>query len=449
MTDGNGVVLSRLVAAQAERDPGRLVFVFENGNLPAERVTAGDMAVRAGQVAWALDRQGLSPGERVAVMMRNHPEFVHTLVALSRLGLTAVPVDPAARGDRLARLLRGAGCAALVTADYLVDDPAVTAAVHASGVATWVLSTAEGRTGGLDLSRQWPVLNEVLEGPERPHVGERVGELSHPWLLAWADGTSAPPRAVVLSHERLRFYRRVPDLFGYRPDDVPYTGLPLTGGNALLVTMLPALWGAVHHAVFSRTATCARLWDVCIDHRCTTWSNAGGIATALYGDPSSPRDRAHPVRMVVSTGMPREIWRPFEERFGVRVLEWYGTPEGGFACNPVGTGPVGSFGKPPEGVLEMDVVDEDGRPVPPGRLGELVLRPVGGEASVIYFGDAELSARAVRGGWLHTGDMVTRDEQGWLFFGFHRTRRGPVPVPDGTGRTSAEPPPSGSRAAAL
>jgi crotonobetaine/carnitine-CoA ligase len=118
--------------------------------------------------------------------------------------------------------------------------------------------------------------------------------------------------------------------------------------------------------------------------------------------------------------MPREIWRAFEERFAVRVLEWYGTMEGGFACNPVGKGPVGSFGKPPDGLLDMDVVDDDGRPVGPRRVGELVLRPVGGEAKLSYYRNPEASARKVRNGWLHTGDMVSRDEDGWFYFSHRR-----------------------------
>jgi crotonobetaine/carnitine-CoA ligase len=94
--------------------------------------------------------------------------------------------------------------------------------------------------------------------------------------------------------------------------------------------------------------------------------------------------------------MPREIWRPFEERFGVRVLEWYGSPEGAFAYNPVGVGPVGSFGRPPAGLLDMDVLDGDGEALSAGRVGELAVRR--------------------RDGWARTGHRVSRDADGWLFF---------------------------------
>jgi crotonobetaine/carnitine-CoA ligase len=71
----------------------------------------------------------------------------------------------------------------------------------------------------------------------------------------------------------------------------------------------------------------------------------------------------------------------------------------------------------------MDVVDEEDRPVPPGEIGELVARPAGRAASLEYFKNPEASARKTRGGWLHTGDMCRRDEDGWLFF-VHRKEEG-------------------------
>jgi crotonobetaine/carnitine-CoA ligase len=442
-------VLSRVVTAQALREAVRPVFVFEKGPLPAERVTAGDLAVRCNQVAWALRRGGLARGDRVALMLHNHPELIYGLVAAARLGAAVVPVDPLLRGPKLAEALGLADCAGLLTADYTLADDDVAGMIRRSGVATWVVSTAEGRASGQDPSRDWPVLNEVLDGPERDDVGEHVVDLTSPWLVAPTSGAGGGPACVEVGHDRLLFYRRVPGFFGYRDDDVPYTGLPLVQTHALLATTLPALWGAVHHSVVSRWFEPARLWDVCIDHGCTTCSSEGRIAAALYREPSSPKDRAHRVRLVVSTGMPKEIWRPFEERFGVRVLEWYGTLEGGFAYNPVGVGPVGSFGKPPAG-LEMAVLDGGGRPSSPGQIGELVVRAAGGEARLAGFRDPEAAPLKVRAGWLDTGDMVTRDEEGWFYFAHRKDEGGQRPqdeiVAERIGRRGrALPGPTGMR----
>jgi acyl-CoA synthetase (AMP-forming)/AMP-acid ligase II len=411
-------VLGRIVDLQAENDPERLVFVFENHRLPAERVYGRDLAIHANQLACELRAGGFRKGDPVAVMLRNHPEFVYALAANSKLGLPTVPIDPRARGDKLYYLLTFTGCAGLITADYVVADEGVADIIKRAGARTYVVSTPEGRARGIDVPTGWRILNEVLEGPERGNVGQQVDDIGRPWLLAYTSGTTGAPKAIVFTYERLLFYRLVPQFFGYRQDDIPYTGLSLSHGNALVVTMMPAIWGAVDHSVFSRWFTKTRLWDICIDYGCTTWSNLGGMATAIYSQAPSPKDRAHKVRRVISAGMPREIWEHFAERFGVEILEWYGTMEGGFACNPVNVGPVGSFGKPPEGLLEMKVIKENDRPAEPGEIGELVVRPAGRAASVTYHRNPDASANKARGGWLRTGDMCWRDERGWFYFAY-------------------------------
>jgi acyl-CoA synthetase (AMP-forming)/AMP-acid ligase II len=416
-------VLGRLVAAQAEKHPDRRCFVFENGELPDEVVHFRDLAVSGNQLAHAFRGAGLTKGSRVAIMLRNHPELIYGLVANSKLGIATVPIDPRARGEKLRYFLTFAECSGLLTADYVVADDATAEVIRKTGVKTWVAATPEGRAQGLDVSTAWPTVNEILEGPEREDAGQHVDDLTSPWLLAYTSGTTGDPKAILFKYDRMVFYQLIPRFFGYRGDDIPYTGLSLTHGNALVATMMPAMWQAVDHSVFSRWFTKSRLWDVCIDYGCTTWSNLGGIATAIYSEPPSPKDRQHEVRLVVSAGMPREVWRPFEERFGVKVLEWYGTMEGGFAYNPVGAGPVGSFGKPPEGLIDMDVLDEDDRPVPPGVPGELAVRPTAQPAALEYYKNPEASAGKTRGGWLHTGDVCWKDEQGWLFFG-HRKEEG-------------------------
>jgi acyl-CoA synthetase (AMP-forming)/AMP-acid ligase II len=417
-------VISRVVRHALARDPDRLVFVFENGQMAERRVSMSDLAIRGNQLAFGLRMRCLTRGDRVAIMLRNCPEFVYGLVANSKLGLETVPIDPRSRGEKLHHFLTLGECAAMITADYLIADDAVAEIIRSTGVLPYVVSTPEGRARGLDVSTEYPSANELLEGPEREDVGEVVEDVATPWLLGFTSGTTGDPKPLEFNYDRMLLYRRLPGYFGYREDDIPYTGLSLSHANAILVTMMPAVWGVVHHSVFSPWFTKSRLWDVCATHGCTTWSNLGGIATGVYSEPPSPRDRAHSVRLVVSAGMPREIWQPFEQRFGVQILEWYGAMEGGLAYNPVGVGPVGSFGKPPADLLEMDVVDDSGRSVAPGEVGELISRPSGGRASVRYYRNPEASARKVRGGWLHSGDMVWRDEAGWLYFAHRREEGG-------------------------
>ena len=140
----------------------------------------------------------------------------------------------------------------------------------------------------------------------------------------------------------------------------------------------------------------------------------------IYNEAEKPDDGENPVRMVISAGTPPSLWEAFEKRFNVQILEWYGSVEGGFAYKPIGQGPIGSFGKPVPGVMEMKVVDEDDNERPVGGTGELICRMLRGDTKVDYLGKPDESKEKTKGGWLRTGDMVHRDEKGWYFFDYRK-----------------------------
>jgi crotonobetaine/carnitine-CoA ligase len=204
-------------------------------------------------------------------------------------------------------------------------------------------------------------------------------------------------------------------LFAYRADDKLYSGLSLTHANAQLITLGAAL-ACKLRCVLSRRFTKSRLWDVTRRYGATSFTLLGGMTTAVYAEPPRPDDADNPVRFVVSAGMPAAIWEAFERRFGVRVLEFYGAAEGGLSFNYPGTGPVGSIGKPAP-TLKYRIVDDAGQDVPRGHPGELLFRHANGAPFVVeYFGNPEASAKKCAGGWLHMGDVVHEDADGWLYF---------------------------------
>jgi len=127
----------------------------------------------------------------------------------------------------------------------------------------------------------------------------------------------------------------------------------------------------------------------------------------------------------------------------VQILEWYGAIDGGVAFKPIGVGPVGSFGKPIPS-MEMRVVDEREHECPPGVTGELICSYVGGPTQIEYLDNPEASSAKTRGGWIRTGDMCHRDDQGWLFFD-HRQggglrHNGDFVLPDYVERAAVEYP---------
>jgi crotonobetaine/carnitine-CoA ligase len=140
----------------------------------------------------------------------------------------------------------------------------------------------------------------------------------------------------------------------------------------------------------------------------------------IFSEPETPVDAVNPVRLVISAGTPRSIWEAFEKRFGVLIHEWYGAVEGGFAHKPPGIGPIGSFGKPLDGLMEMKVVREDDSECEPHETGEIICRLVSQKTEVDYLGKKEASEKKTMGGWLRTGDMGHTDENGWHFFGYRK-----------------------------
>jgi crotonobetaine/carnitine-CoA ligase len=171
-------------------------------------------------------------------------------------------------------------------------------------------------------------------------------------------------------------------------------------------------------AVLSRRFTKSRLWEITRRHGCTTFTLLGGMTTAVFSEPKKPDDADNPVRFVISAGMPAAIWEDFERRFDVQIVEFYGAAEGGLTVKPIGVGPVGSIGKKVPS-LQHRIVDDEGRDCRPGTPGELLFRHAAGAPfKVEYFGNPEASARKCRDGWLHMGDVVREDAQGWLFFEF-------------------------------
>ena len=304
------------------------------------------------------------------------------------------------------------GCSGVVCANYVID-----ALIECSAQVTtlqWICILGE-------CNKEFPKNIHILKFADIytlpvKDIPIAVQSEYDPMQIMYTSGTTGDPKGVVIRHGRFVFVSKQGELvFGYRPSDRPYTGLSLTHGNAQFVTLAPALKMGLR-AVFSRKFTKSRLWEVLRKYGCTTFSLLGGMVTAIYSEPVRPNDADNPVRFVVSAGMPKPIWEDFSRRFDVQVFEFYGAMEGGMTVNPCGVGPVGSCGRVAPG-FQAKIVDDYGREVPPNTPGEIFFRPADGTpAHVEYFNDPEASAKKTEGGWLHSGDVVTMDDEGWIFY---------------------------------
>jgi acyl-CoA synthetase (AMP-forming)/AMP-acid ligase II len=418
MSEKNPALIFHQLESRAEEKPEGLALVFENGGLyPDEKLTYADLVGNTFKVAAGLKQSGIGKGDAVALVMRNHPEIVYAMGAANLLGMIAVPIDPRSKGEKLGYMLENSKAKAVITtADLLPEVEAVVKSITAIEK-IWLNLRLDADAS---LADRYATINELIEGPTVLEIADRVDDPSLPMEIIYTSGVTGNPKGVVVKASRTLMYTVLAQMvWGYTQDSVVYTGLSLSHGNAQAVTLMGAMSLGIP-AVISQRFTKSRIWDVCRQYGCTSFSLLGGMMSGIYNEPPKPDDADNPVEVVISAGTPVAIWEDFEKRFNVKILEWYGAVEGGFAYKPIGEGPIGSFGKPIEGLMEAIIVDENDDEVPAGTIGELLMRAKTAKPEVEYYGKPKDSEDKTRGGWLRTGDMVHSDGEGWLFFDYRK-----------------------------
>ena len=393
--------LDELVARRARDDGGRPFCLFGDAV-----VTFAELAERVGRLAAGLAARGLGPGGMVAVMLDNHPDHVVTFLALARLGAPQVPVNVQLRGPGLRYLLEHSGARAVI-ADVRHAEALVPAL--GTGVERVVWRGGVGRPHAGDLAFE-AVAHAGATGV-RPGVPPADRLVS----VTYTSGTTGPPKGVMLGERAYLAAGRIAGLLAdVGPTDVMLTWEPLyhIGGSQVVVTCLQR---GVPMALLERFSA-STLWAEARRHGATRLHYLGAVLALLLKQPPRADDADHPVRIAWGGGAPAVVWEPFEQRFGVRIRECYGMTEAASFTTVNLEGRVGSIGRPVPH-FDVRVVGDDGEDTVPGAAGEILVRER--EPGLLmrgYFRDPDATAAALRGGWLHTGDLATRDADGFLRF---------------------------------
>lgn len=416
MSDIDQLTIASIVADQAAMQPDLDALTFENEG-EIETRSFRQLWENGQRVAAALKGLGLGKGDRFALLIQNHPEFVELMVASAILGTVMVPIDPRTRGAKLAYMLRDSAARGVICADYSLEG--LLEALPDCPELGWIATV--GNPPAAPLPVRCERIADWLAAPlPEPPLPIAIRSAAEPMQLMYTSGTTGDPKGIVIPHARFGAVSGHGEaLFGYRPGDRPYTGLSLTHGNAQFVTLAPSLRMGLR-AVISRKFSKSRLWDIVRAHGCTTFSLLGGMVTAIHAEPRRPDDADNPVRLVISAGMPSALWEDFAQRFRLEIFEFYGAMEGGLTVKRPGEGPVGSCGRPGPGLVAI-IAGEDGNELPRGEVGELRFRLADGPfPPVTYHNNPEASAGKVRDGWLLSGDMARMDEDGWIFYEYRK-----------------------------
>jgi fatty-acyl-CoA synthase len=327
----------------------------------------------------------------VGVLLENTPFFSSVLVAAGMTGIIPVGLNPVRRGPALARDIAHADCQ-LVLADSIssatlgdidhinVDSPG------------WAVEVAEHRDAAVSFQ---PASPDDL------------------FMLIFTSGTSGDPKAVMCSHGKVAIAGvTMSDRFDLGPADVCYASMPLFHSNAVLVGWAVAL--ACRGSIVLRRKFSASGFLPDIRRYGATYANyVGKPLSYVLATPERPDDADNTLRAVYGNeGAPADIDR-FATRFGCRVVDGFGSTEGGIAIGRTPDTPPGALGPLPD---EVQIVDVDtGQPCPIGVVGELV-NVTGAGRFEGYYNDPEANAQRMAGGVYHSGDLAYRDEAGYAYF---------------------------------
>jgi crotonobetaine/carnitine-CoA ligase len=370
-------------------------------------LTFGGLDERVNRLAHGLGEAGIHPGDRVAVMLPTHPEHVVTLLALAKLGATHVPVNFHLKGPGLTYVLEHCEARALIADPRYADAlaPVLPGLPHLD----LIVQRGDGAlAGGRKVVRL-----EELAARGTPHPPREVANAVV--AIMYTSGTTGPPKGVMLGD---RMYRAAGYAAGLaadvRPGDVVFQWEPYHHIVGVQTFMLCLHYGVT--AALVERFTASGFWDQVRRYRATQIHYLGGVLTLLLKQEPRSDDARHTVRIAYGAAAPAALWPEFERRFGVTIREGYGMTEASSFTTVNLAGRVGSIGTPLP-YFEVKIVGDDGRPLPPRRMGEIVQRAR--EPGVImtgYFKNPEATAATLRDGWLHTGDLGSCDEEGFFYF---------------------------------
>lgn len=378
--------------------------------------TCRQMDENANRVSQFLASLSGRPGTGLAIFMRNSPRYLDVFFGSQKIGMYTVPVNPELKGEGLAYILNHSEAQMLILDAELLDSY-LEVKDSVPGIRHVIVNDVEEEAKGYDIPEEAERLSRAYAS------GMPVTSAAIPYnekdicLIIYTSGTTGRPKGVVYRYNstNVKLLTLMSGIL-LKPGDIYYTCLSLCHGNALFLTVTMSM-GVGATIALSRKFSASRFWEEIRQYNATIFNTIGSIIPILMKQPPSPKDRENRVRVVFSAACPVEMWEPFEKRYGVRLYEGYGAVDGGGkGILNLGTAPAGALGRISTKKGKTMIVDENGTPLGPEQVGELVFHVGEGRSRVEYFKNPDASNEKVKNGWLHTGDLVRMDKKGYLYF---------------------------------
>jgi len=392
-----GELLHHMLERNARKFPNAEALVDPAAGV---RWTWAELDRLAAQAAGTLQSRGLKRGDRALLFMPNRPEMVVGIFAVWKLGGVVVPVNPRFTAFELAHVLRDSEAA------LLIHDPALTPQVGGALASCGDLgASALPATALLNGSAAAPFLPSDLSPTDLAE-------------LIYTSGTTGAPKGAALTHEAVR---ATAAMFAYemsiRPGDRVLSLMPITHSAVLNLTVLGATYAGAANIIGSFTPQL--LAQLVHQEKCTHFFGAPVAYLMLIRLPNLHEYDFSTMKAWAYGGAPmsREQVLAVWEKLGPNLFCVYGLTEAG----PNGTllepneqlSHPGSVGRRATVNTELRIVDDQGQDVPPGAVGEILLRTESAMAG--YWKNEAATREVLQDGWIRTGDLARRDEKGYIY----------------------------------
>lgn len=407
--------LVQRVQQQAAQNPTKAAY-----NFMGKDTSYAEFEGTVAKFAGALQSLGVAKGDNVAFLLGNTPHFLISLYATMRIGATAVPINPIYTPDEISYIIKNSDAKVVVALDLLL--PLVERAAGAfPKVEQYVICETAAETA--DKLRALP---SDLQSKVKPfsvlvHQGQAVEPVEvedhDTAVILYTSGTTGHPKGAMLTFENIFSNARdVAEYLGFSPDDRVFATLPVFHVFALTVVVnAPLVTGATILLVPKFSP--GDVFTVAREQQATVFAGVPTMYNFLYQYPDANPEDFSTVRLAISGGasLPVALLHNFEDKFNVRISEGYGLSEASpVTCfNPLDRErKAGSIGTSIINV-ENKIVNELGEELPIGEVGELIVR--GPNVMKGYYKMPEETANAIRDGWLYTGDLAKKDEEGYFY----------------------------------